>query len=73
MASRGHRRGPAPCTTPANNVHLTRDEMRWLVAYLRNELGLPTAEAVVIDQEMMTRILNKVYWKLLKEEAKSVK
>lgn len=47
--------------------------MRWLVAYLRNELGLSTAEAVVIDQEMMTRILNKVYWKLLKEEAKNTK
>lgn len=47
--------------------------MRWLVAYLRNELGLPTAEAVVVDQEMMTKILNKVYWKLLKEEAKNTK
>lgn len=47
--------------------------MRWLVAYLRNELGLSAAEAVVIDQEMMTRILNKVYWKLLKEEAKDTK
>lgn len=64
------RRGPAPCTTPRNNIRLEPQELKLLINTLEVELGVNEAAVVYTDVELQV-LANKLRWAFFKEKAKN--
>ena len=63
------RKGPAPCTTPRNNVRLTINDLRLVVDLLEVEAGINQAH-VVDTPEQCVELANRLRWILVREREK---
>lgn len=63
------RKGPAPCTTPRNNVRLTINDLRLVVDLLEVEAGINQAH-VVYTPEQCVELANRLRWILVREREK---